>query len=124
MYYIRPSKNIYLYSELIYIYIGMLFRSATIAMKYATFDPDYVELIKKKRLTIEELSSKIFLASWLLQTDPVIYEEVRIVLRRNDVDECMFYTSFFKTPNESLAERLEQHCIDLSTYHKDPNTKF
>jgi hypothetical protein len=42
MYYYRPSPNIYIYGELMFIYIGMLFRSATIAMKYATFDPEYM----------------------------------------------------------------------------------
>jgi hypothetical protein len=55
----------------------------------------------------------MFLIRWIDQDDAAIYEEVHSVLRRNDVDESIFYVLFFKYPNMALAKRLLQYRTDL-----------
>ena len=64
IYFLYKPQYIYFYGEIINGIMGMLFRCMGIGIKYATFDPEYIEIIKNIPIDDATSRKKNFLADW------------------------------------------------------------
>lgn len=64
-------RYVYFQSEIIYLFVILVFRIATIASKYATFDPYKIQALKENIFLPSELSQDYFLNDWRDQSDRV-----------------------------------------------------
>ncbi|KAL4432700.1 hypothetical protein ABPG74_011521 [Tetrahymena malaccensis] len=121
--YYRPHYVLF-QSEIVYLIIGMLYRIFTISVKYATFDPSYIEAIRDHIFDPQDLMSNFFLYDWRQQTNRIIYEEIYFAQRAYDIDPSWFYLEFIVNPEKETIERIKQNNEILSKESKSKEVTF
>ncbi|EAS06078.1 transmembrane protein, putative (macronuclear) [Tetrahymena thermophila SB210] len=122
-FYYRPHY-VFFQSEIIYLIIGMLYRIFTIVVKYATFDPSYIEAIKEHTFDAKDLMSNFFLLDWREQTNRIIYEEIYFAQRAYDIDPSWFYLEFIVDPEQETIKKIKQNNEILSKESKQKDFTF
>ncbi|KAL4479117.1 hypothetical protein ABPG72_008947 [Tetrahymena utriculariae] len=120
LYFYYLPRYVLLQSELVYLIIGMLYRIFTISVKYATFDPSYIEAIREHIFDAKDLLSNFFLLDWREQTNRIIYEEIYFAQRAYDIDPSWFYLEFIVNPEKETIQRIKENNEIL---HKESKTK-
>ncbi|EAS04223.2 transmembrane protein, putative (macronuclear) [Tetrahymena thermophila SB210] len=123
-YYVFDCPNIYFQSEVMLEIAVILIRCISIAIKYATFDPVKIRVIKNENLTLKEIFSDFYLVDWANQTDKIIHNETYFGLRVYDIDPSMFFLEFIGETDSETLKNASQYLADLEVYHTSSKNQF
>ncbi|KAL4454340.1 hypothetical protein ABPG74_012297 [Tetrahymena malaccensis] len=124
LYYIFDCPNIYFQSEVMLEIAVILIRCISIAIKYATFDPVKIRVIRNEKITLKEIFSDFYLVDWANQTDKIIHNETYFGLRVYDIDPSMFFLEFIGETDSETLKNSQQYQAELEIYHTSSKTKF
>ncbi|EWS71846.1 transmembrane protein, putative (macronuclear) [Tetrahymena thermophila SB210] len=117
LYYLMDCPNIYFQAEVMMEIAVVISRCLVIGIKYAMYDPVKIKVIKQHNLTLEEIYSDFYLASWANQTDKIIHDETYFCLRAYDIDPSMFFLEFMCDLDLETIQNDQQYLKDLEKWH-------
>ena len=90
--------------------VSLLFRSCTIAGKYATFQPLQVKKYFTVYISSKELNNELMMIDWLRQTSEIVFEEISYALKRLEIDISTLKISFFVPLNKQVEDEFNTIC--------------
>ncbi len=86
---------------------GSIYRSATIATKYATYPRKQIEKIYKVILSPDELRSEVTVIGWANQGAAIRYSELTHAIERYEIDRSTLRISFMSKVSDHCIEELQ-----------------
>ncbi|EGR32893.1 hypothetical protein IMG5_067760, partial [Ichthyophthirius multifiliis] len=123
LYFLTTNQNVYFLEILFTIFIIIL-RCYIIAAKYATLHEDKIQLYKNYYIERQYRILDFYLKNWAQQNYQTIYRETYNSIQRGEIDQALFYISFFVDPNNQIQTEIEQMNNELSKQHKYTSSKF
>lgn len=104
-YYDREYESVD-FSFLIMLSATLIFNSASVAAKYATFTREYRKRLLNRYVSQREMDRWMILGEWKKQSEITIVREIEHSVRRKFIDPSTFKCAFLEDPSKEIEQLL------------------
>ena len=92
------------------VIIGVIFRTTSIAGKYATYPKALVKKTKEVLLSQNEVRAEFMLGAWKYQPPDIRFAEITNAIERNEIDRSLLRMSFMSSVSVKASQALVKIC--------------
>jgi len=87
--------------------LHQILRASSIAGKYATFPPNLIKKIKRRKMRFWEIMRELMLVGWLSQPKSLCEDEIDNAMKRLEIDNTMFKIAFITDISRKTIQRFK-----------------